>query len=112
MEIEHAITFRGCYLEVKAEVENCSVGNDGIGAYEYWGIRGYDKGTDFVEDFNITDIVVTNYEKPHLIKGRLFKALDRELSKDNRFTEKVDKEFFEYYADSREPDDYDNYDNG
>lgn len=29
--------------------------NDGIGSYEYWGFRGYDKGTDYVvcEDMKV-----------------------------------------------------------
>jgi hypothetical protein len=37
------------------------VENDGIGAYEFWGFRGYDKGTDYlvIEDYDKVQIEVT-----------------------------------------------------
>lgn len=37
------------YLEYEYEIEN-----DGIGGYEYWGMRGYDKGTDYASVTCIT----------------------------------------------------------
>lgn len=36
---------------VHAVVTDWSVGNDGIGTYEYAGWRGFDRGQNFVEDF-------------------------------------------------------------
>lgn len=33
-------------VEVEMLYERC---NDGIGGYEYWGFRGYDKGEDYTE---------------------------------------------------------------
>jgi hypothetical protein len=36
------------------DVDILSIGNTGIGPYDYWGQRGYDRGCDYVEDFRIT----------------------------------------------------------
>ena len=42
-------------LEVEFEY---SIGSDGIGPYEYWGMKGYDEGTNYIEDVVITGIEV------------------------------------------------------
>ena len=36
-------------VDFEAEIE--AMGNDGIGAYEYWGARYFDRGIDYVESF-------------------------------------------------------------
>ena len=41
------------------------IGNDGIGAYEFWGAKEYDYGHDYVdvEDIIIIDTTITEEEK-------------------------------------------------
>jgi hypothetical protein len=39
-----------------------SIGNSGIGSYEFWGHKGSDKGTDFVEDFEISGLRIFDPE--------------------------------------------------
>ena len=34
-----------------------SISNSGIGPYEFWGAKCYDKGRDYVEDYEIDEIV-------------------------------------------------------
>lgn len=38
-------------------VEATSFGNDGIGSYECHGFKGNDRGSDYVEEYEITDII-------------------------------------------------------
>jgi hypothetical protein len=42
-------------VEVAFEVDDksISVDNNGIGHYEFWGARGFDKGRDYVSEFRI-----------------------------------------------------------
>ena len=50
-------------LDFDVEVEyDYRIENDGIGAYEFWGARGYDKGTDYVivEDIRPQFIIRTS----------------------------------------------------
>lgn len=35
-----------------------TVGNDGIGEYEYWGCRCYDAGSNYIEEVNINKITL------------------------------------------------------
>lgn len=62
------------------------IGNDGIGSYEYWGCKGYDKGVNYIEDVNISSI--------HLVRDGIIKdSIDkfpstisriRKMNKDGR----------------------------
>lgn len=40
---------------------NIYIGNDGIGSYEFWGMKGNDRGHDFVEEFSISDLKANLY---------------------------------------------------
>lgn len=63
-----------------------SISNNGIGPYEYWGCKGYDKGVDYIEDVNISSI--------HLVRDGIIKdSIDkfpstisriRKMNKDGR----------------------------
>lgn len=44
MNYSICVSFGGREIEVSVEVET-EVSNDGIGVYEYWGARRYDRGT-------------------------------------------------------------------
>lgn len=40
---------------------NIYIGNNGIGSYEFWGMKGNDKGHDFVEEFSVSGLKVNPY---------------------------------------------------
>lgn len=54
---EHCIKF----------IAQCSVCNDGIGSYEFWGSRGYDKGTDYIAVDSIECYMVRNNKERKII---------------------------------------------
>lgn len=44
----------GHYVDFEVEVREIS--NDGIGSYEFWGAKGFDKGNDYVEDYAVVNV--------------------------------------------------------
>lgn len=79
----------GAVHEIEFQVD-CSVENDGIGAYEYWGQKCYDHGTDYVEqDGDATCFMVRT--------GKDGKSHKRKL----KFTNKViDEAISDYIAEN------------
>lgn len=68
---------------------SCTTENDGIGSYEYWGSKGYDKGVDYLICENMTwdkslyteeqnaiidQYIDANYEK---LSDAVVKSVDR-----------------------------------
>jgi hypothetical protein len=56
-------------VEVNGEVRSVefkatatSIENDGIGPYEFWGQKRFDRGHDFVGDFAISDLTIEGAE--------------------------------------------------
>ena len=49
-----------------------SIGNDGIGSYEYWGVKGFDKGFNYVEDILISSVYLIRKMLKDLISANLF----------------------------------------
>jgi len=52
------------YTNVTFILKDVLVGNDGIGHYECHGARGFDRGHDFIEEFDIESILVDDKEIP------------------------------------------------
>ena len=79
MDFEKSYFVREFELVVAFEVDyyDCSFGNTGIGHYEYWGAPCYDKGTDYVEEYEATDLVVWSERRKDMVKpsNRLAKVL-------------------------------------
>jgi hypothetical protein len=57
LEVRVAFTIIGIG-DVEAKAQITSTANDGIGSYEYWGCKGFDRGRDYVEEFELSDITV------------------------------------------------------
>lgn len=109
--------------EHELEIEfDYSVGNDGIGPYEYWGCKGYDKGTDYIEDVTITGIeIVCNFPRkdkssnPILSKDgyRQYKEVYRRIDPEKLFCvdlEEIEKKIMEEFNLEDEEIDYCEYD--
>lgn len=56
--INREYTIKGIAVQVEFEAEVGSIGNSGIGSYEFWGAKGFDAGYDYVEDFTVEGVVV------------------------------------------------------
>ena len=84
---------KGCILTVQFEVTDYSIANSGIGAYEFWGAKGYDRGVDFVEEFVIGDVYVWSERRNKFITlpkknkqgkpAKLYKAIVDKLYNDD-----------------------------
>jgi hypothetical protein len=53
----------GLFVRVTFEVWNPSIGNDGIGSYEFWGAKGFDRGNDYLEEFEVRNVKVYEIEQ-------------------------------------------------
>lgn len=69
------LTSREAEIEIEVSVES-HWENNGIGAYEYWGAKGFDKGTDYVV-IDSTDYDKTGFS-PEDIK-EIEAAIEKEL---------------------------------
>lgn len=66
-----------------------SIMNDGIGGYEYWGVKGFDKGRSYIEDVSISSV--------YLVHERIIKdSIDKLPSTISKIRKSV-KEGEEFY---------------
>jgi len=100
-EIVREYAVKGIYLEVYVDAEIGSIGNDGIGSYEFWGARGFDKGHDYVEDFTVEGVTVFQPKTSKGVKpsARLLKVLTELIDKDY---ESICEELMEKQGDYNE----------
>ena len=77
MTFNSTVIFRGHQLEIEFEVCNFDIGNSGIGAYEYCGCKGYDKGYDYVEGYDLLycDVWSERRQKMVRVNSELGRAL-------------------------------------
>lgn len=67
-------------VEIDCEVEyDFDVENDGIGAYEYWGQRCYDAGTNYVGDVRVESVEFDAAALPWVLRNRWGVALVQRL---------------------------------
>ena len=62
--VKYEITYLGDPWDAMVNIVVTKVGNNGIGPYEFWGSRGFDKGSNFVEGFEIEDIEIPGLDLP------------------------------------------------
>ena len=90
------------YLDFDYDIEN-----DGIGGYEFWGMRGYDKGTDYAVVTDITlDSVVEILEdgtEVSIEDEETLKAIEKSvLAKVQEEADKMDIQDDRDYEDDRD----------
>lgn len=88
--INYEITYLGEPWDATVHIEVTSVGNDGIGSYEFWGARGYDKGSNYVEEFDISDIDIPGLELSAEDEARIINELRNDEAFASRVREEVD----------------------
>lgn len=75
--LEVLLESRNDYVEVEVTV-GFEWQNDGIGPYEYWGSKGYDKGTDYLEPTQtIWDSAGFTPEEVKEIEKEMFASMKR-----------------------------------
>ena len=97
MDEEQEITVRGCNLSVTFEVWNPHISRDGIGAYEFWGAKGFDAGSDYLEEFDIRNIKVVSErtKESHTPKKKLYDLIEKALYESEEKTQRIEKRYLE-----------------
>lgn len=93
-EIVGTIDFNGAETDFCGQI-SYTIDNDGIGPYEFWGQKCYDKGRSYVSEIILEYLILDNGEK--VKSGAFFDAVEKhiKLNFDNYETE-----CFESYSDA------------
>jgi len=87
------IKFNNDFIDVDLLIGNISWNNDGIGCYEYGGLKEVDKGKLYIEEFDVIELRVNGmileetdiFRKVYdtiLKDGKIFKEIKRKLKYD------------------------------
>jgi hypothetical protein len=93
--------------DVVLDIDILSIGETGIGPYEYWGAKGYDHGHDEIDEWVITQVMD---EAGNPLPKDANKALIKEMEDDDKFMDSVDTILQEKLADLVDDSGYDDQD--
>ena len=105
MGIDYKINIGQTELEIAVQVSNIHWENDGIGWYEYCGSKEFDKGTDYIEEFEIDEIWIDTHTHTGLERINpkicrtckiLYEFIKSILEDDIEFRKKLEKEYKEF----------------
>lgn len=101
-EITGTIEINEVEIDFAAEV-TYEIGNNGIGAYEFWGQKCYDRGHDYIENIILEKVIV---DKNIIIdKDILFTAVEKYIEKNfDSISEEISVKIAEQKMDYREED--------
>jgi hypothetical protein len=74
--------------DVVLDIDILSIGETGIGPYEFWGAKGYDHGRDEIDEWAITQVMDENGNPLPKAEN---KALIKEMELDDKFMDMVDE---------------------
>lgn len=97
--IKCSITVEDEVIEARFDALDCFVSNDGIGGYEFWGMKGNDTGHDYVEDFRFSDVRFFSEEGNQVGDPDLCDMFMQELESSDEAFEAVNAAFDEMIAD-------------
>lgn len=80
-------------FDVTFDAVDCFISNDGIGAYEYFGYKGNDRGRDFVEDFGIEKLVVRSEEGNEVTDPDIIQKVRDAVERSEEIAETVNAAF-------------------
>jgi hypothetical protein len=87
----------GLEVPIKCKARVTSIGNSGIGAYEYWGAKGYDKGVDYIEEYEVEDIEST--DEDIILSPRGLEYVRSQLEEEEKHIDAIIEQLGEAYAD-------------
>lgn len=95
-KIIHVVELRGRELELEIHVPQSSVrwGNNGIGAYEFWGQKGYDAGFDYIEEFEAECII--DLDTKEKVADSLREDIIELLYEDDDFMQKLENRIISF----------------
>jgi len=109
-EVLYTASINGVDYDLEVSIVIDSIENDGIGSYEFWGAKEFDKGTDSIGDFSITNVTLDDPSRSFTSKEVI--EVIAFLNEDEGFNEKV----FETIPvedvlddDGEDPNEYDSY---
>lgn len=82
--------------DVVLDIDIISIGETGIGPYEFWGAKGYDHGVDVIEEWCIKNVMD---EAGNPLPKAENKALIKEMELDDKFMDGLDETLQEKLAD-------------
>jgi len=82
--------------DVVLDIDILSIGETGIGPYEFWGAKGYDHGNDVIDEWAITQVMD---EAGNPLPKDANKALIKEMELDDKFMDSVDEMLQDKLAD-------------
>jgi hypothetical protein len=76
-------------------IDSVNIDNNGIGSYEFWGARGYDQGSDYVAEINISLVTAETYAgKSSTIKPSFYEDIAEFILNDSSLATSIN----EYYC--------------
>lgn len=101
VKVNTTIDIDGIEYDVSFYATKIDIGNDGIGGYEFWGSKGFDRGHDYIEDFTIVNMKVRDEAGNLLELGKdvLYK-IERLIEQDDTVYEKIGEVYLAHW----EPD--------
>ena len=109
LTVEHPVSHKEHdYLRISFEF---SIGNDGIGAYEFWGARGFDQGQTYIEEWYPVSVELVRKGKsrklkqiPEYIQDMLDKWMENNedtVLEELGEAEYIDEPDFDYYEEAQ-----------
>jgi hypothetical protein len=103
----------GNEYDVLVTVRVTNIGNNGIGSYEFWGTKGFDRGNDYVEDFEIESVKLNNPQRDIVFTEEEEQQAKSILNASDAFAElvqeKLSPEVIESYYDDEADYRYDEW---
>lgn len=95
---------KGMYLDVVFHVADAKITTDGIGAYEFWGAKGFDAGQSYVEEYDIPEVWVWSERRKDnvTVSNRLEAKIKDMLFSDDKLQEEINKKIMDDL--NQEPD--------
>ena len=112
VHVKHELELDGVDYVIEFDADKIGVGNDGIGAYEFWGAKGIDRGTDYVEEFEINNLIVSYPDDRVVVNKALLEEIKDKIYDTNAVYEKIGEQYFaENEPDYPDEPEYDNNEN-
>lgn len=100
------IIIKGKTIGIDFDIDNISIGNDGIGSYEFCGAKGFDRGNDYIEDFDIINLEVYSERlNKHVIPSNILKKAILVILYD-KYVEYITESYVDKIPTKEDYDDY------
>lgn len=102
MPVHSWVTLNDIDYDIVFEPTKIQISNSGIGGYEFWGYKGFDRGHEFVEDFDISNLEILDRdtgEELDILNPEFCSKIEDAIRTTRRVLEAVD-EWYDYMRDT------------